>query len=176
MTQVLHLFAASLALAAALAAIAIWSPRALSLKVGALAITTLFVPATYFSLTELLSRPKPVALEWARGAAEARVLGADLREGESIFLWVRVPGADEPRSYRLPWDKKLAEQLHKAQREATQDGTDVRAKNLFRAGPEGDEKPVFYARPQEALPPKQTPSYRPYVFDSGVRPDAREGG
>ena len=176
MTQVFHLFAVSLGLAAALAAIAIWSPRAILTKVGALALTTLFVPAIYLSMTELLSRPKPVALEWARGAAEARVLGADLREGESIFLWVRVPGTDEPRAYRLPWDKKLAEQLHKAQREAAQDGTDVRAKNLFRTGPKSDEQPVFYARPQEALPPKHTPSYRPYVFDSGVRPHGREGG
>ena len=176
MTQVFHFFAVSLGLAAALAAVAIWSPRALATKLGALAITTLFVPVTYFSMSELLSRPKPVALEWARGASEARVLGSDLREGESIFLWVRVPDSDEPRAYRLPWDKKLAEQLHKAQREAAQDGTDVRAKNLFQSGPKDDQKPVFYARPQQALPPKVTPSFRPYVFDSGIRPGAQGGG
>ena len=174
MTQVFHLFALSLGLAAALAAITIWSPRALWIKVGALGVTTLFVPLTYLSMTELLSRPKPVALEWTRGLGEARVLGADLREGEAIFLWLRVPGTDDPRSYQLPWDQKLAEQLHKAQREAAQLGTDVRAKNL-RRGPEGDEKPVFYARPQDALPPKHPPAFQPHVFESGTRPGGREG-
>jgi len=172
MNLVMHLFAGALGLAAALAAIAIWSPRALWVKVGALTITALFVPLTYASVVELLSRPKPVQLEWVRsGAGEAKVVGADLREGERIYLWLRVPGIDEPRSYMLPWDQKLAEQLHKAQREASQMGTDVRAKNLFRRAPEGKEKPVFYARPQQALPPKQAPVYQPYVFGSGTHRD-----
>lgn len=176
MNLVLHLFAGSLGLAAALAAIAIWSPRALWIKVGALTITALFVPLTYASVLELLSRPKPVALEWVRsGAAEAKVLGADLREGERIYLWLRVPGVDEPRFYTLPWDQKLAEQLHKAQREAAEQGTDVRAKNLFKKAPKGEEKAVFYARPQEALPPKQASVYQPFVFQPGARP-ANPGG
>jgi hypothetical protein len=174
MNQILLLFAASLAVATALAAVAIWSPRALWVKVGALAITASFVPLTYVSLVELLSRPKPVALEWSRaGLAEAKVLGADLREGQSIYLWVRVPGVDEPRSYLLPWDQRLAQQLHKAQREANERGTDVRAKNLFKRGPK-DDHPVFYARPQEARPPKSALDYQPYVFQSG--PNARGGG
>ena len=176
MNLVLHLFAGSLALAAVLAAIAIWSPRALWVKVGALTITALFVPLTYASVVELLSRPKPIELEWIRaGAAEAKVLGADLREGERIYLWLRVPGVDEPRFYMLPWDQKLAEQLHKAQREATEQGTDVRAKNLFRKAPKGEEKAVFYARPQEARPPKQPPVYQPFVFESGTRPGSPGG-
>jgi len=177
MNQILHLFGASLGLAAALAAIAIWSPRALWIKVGALAIATFFVPVAYVSVIELLSRPKPVALEWSRAnLAEAKVLGADLREGESIYVLLRVPGVDEPRFYMLPWDRDLAEQLHKAQREAAQQGTDVRAKNLFRNGPERDQQPVFYARPQEARPPKTPPAYQPFVFESGASPGGREGG
>jgi len=176
MNLVLHLFAGALGFAAVLAAIAIWSPRALWVKMGALALTALFVPLAYASVIELLSRPKPVELEWVRaGAAEAKVLGADLREGERIYLWLRVPGVDEPRSYVLPWDQKLAEQLHKAQREATEQGTDVRAKNLFKKTRKSEEKPVFYARPQEALPPKQAPVYQPFVFESGTRP-AHPGG
>jgi len=176
MNQVLHLFAVSIGLATALAAIAIWSPRVLWIKVGALALTTLFVPVTYVSVIELLSRPKPVALEWSHAnLAEAKVLGADLREGESIYLLLRVPEVDEPRFYVLPWDQKLAEELNKAQREATQQGTDVRAKNPFRRGPEGDEKPVFYARPQEARPPKNPPAFQPFVFESGTPPGGRDG-
>ena len=176
MNLVLHLFAGLLGLAATLAAIAIWSPRALWIKVSALTLTALFVPLTYASVIELLSRPKPVELEWVRtGGAEAKVLGADLREGERIYLWLRVPGVDEPRAYALPWDQKLAEQLHRAQHEASEQGTEVRARNLFRRAPKGEEKPVFYARPQEALPPKQAPALQPFVFESGVQ-SGRPGG
>lgn len=171
MNEVLHLFAMSLGLATALAGIAIWSPRALWIKVSALTITTLFVPLTYVSVIDLLSRPKPVALEWSRaGLAEAKVIGADLREGEGIYLWLRVTGAAEPRSYALPWDQKLAEQLHKAQREATEKGTDLRARNLFKSGVESKKQPVFYAQPQQARPPKNPAAYQPLFFDSGNRP------
>ena len=177
MTEVLHLFAVSLSLAAVLAAIAIWSPRVLWMKVGALAVATLFVPVAYLSVIELLSRPKPVALEWSRAnLAEAKVLGADLREGESIYVLLRVAGIDEPRFYMLPWDRNLAEQLNRAQREAARQGTDVRAKNLFRNGPEHDQQPVFYARPQEARPPKRPPAFQPFVFESGTDPRGPGGG
>ncbi|MGH8682512.1 MAG: hypothetical protein ACREVS_05395 [Burkholderiales bacterium] len=166
MSQVLYLFAVSLGLATALASISIWSPRALWIKVGALAIAALFLPATYVSVVDLLSRPKPVALEWKRAdLAEARVIGADLREGEGIYLWLRTPGVEEPRAYVLPWDQKLAEQLHGAQREAQARGTAVHARNLFEGDPDR-QQPLFYAPPQPALPPKEAPAQTPFVFES----------
>jgi hypothetical protein len=166
MTQVLYLFALSLGLAAALASIAIWSPRALWIKVGALAIAALFLPATYVSMLDLLSRPKPVALEWQRaGLAEAKVIGADLREGDAIYLWLRTPGGNEPRAYVLPWDRKLAEQLHGAQREAQARGTAVHARGLLE-GNQDRQQPMFYALPQPALPPKAPPAQTPFVFET----------
>lgn len=169
MNQVLYLFIVALGLATALAAICIWSPRAVWIKVGALAITALFLPATYVSVVELLSRPKPIALERKHADfAEARVLGADLREGEAIYLWLRIPEVEEPRYYVLPWDQKLAQQLHRAQREATAQGTAVRARNLFSPG-QDRQAPVFYAQPQPARPPKQPPAYDPLVFESAPR-------
>jgi len=168
MSQVFYLFAASLALAAALAGICIWSPRTVWIKLGALSIAVLFLPLTYVSVVDLLSRPKPIALEWQRGdLAEARVIGADLREGEAIYLWLRTPGAGEPRSYVLPWDRKLAEQLHRAQREANARGTEVQARNLFRNG-QDQQQPVFYATPQPARPPKEAPAHNPLVFEPGA--------
>jgi hypothetical protein len=165
-SEVLYLFAAWLGLATVLASISIWSPRALWIKVGALAIAVLFLPATYLSVVDLLSRPKPITLEWKRVAlAEARVIGADLREGEAIYLWLRTAGVEEPRSYVLPWDQKLAEQLHGAQREAQARGTAVHARGLFEPG-QDREQPVFYALPQPARPPKEVPGHTPFVFDS----------
>jgi hypothetical protein len=175
MSQVLNLFALSLGLATALAAIAVWAPRALWIKVVALAVTALFVPLTYVSLVELLSRPKPIALEWhAVELAETKILGADLREGESIYLWLRMTGSDAPQFYVLPWDQKLAEELHKAQREASERGTGLRARNLFKAGPEGKERPVFYAEPQQARPPKSAAASQPLFFEPGTRPQGRD--
>jgi hypothetical protein len=170
MSQVFYLFAASLGLATALASIAIWSPRAVWIKVGALSLAVLFLPVTYFSVIELLSRPKPIALEWSRaGLAEAKVIGAELREGEAIYLWLRAPGAEEPRAYVLPWDRKLAEQLHGAQREANSRGTAVRARGLFATG-QDRQQPMFYATPQPARPPKEAPAQNPLVFEPGTRP------
>ena len=169
MTEVFYLFAVSLGLAAALASISIWSPRAPWIKVGALSIAVLFLPTTYVSVVDLLSRPKPIALEWKHtDLAGAKVIGADLREGKGIYLWLRTPGAEEPRSYVLPWDQKLAEQLHRAQRDAEARGTAVQAGNLFRSGQDREE-PMFYALPQPARPPKEPPADNPFVFESGAR-------
>lgn len=175
MSQVFYFFAASLTLVAALAAISIWSPRALYVKGAALAIVALFLPAIYVSLVELLSRPKPVTLEWRQGGlAEAKVIGADLREGEAIFVWLRLPDVVEPRAYALPWDQKLAEQLYGAQREATSRGTAVHVKHLFKRGVDR-QRPKFYALPQPAHPPKAVPPHNPLIYEAPLRYDARTG-
>ena len=36
------------------------------------------------------------------------MLSSQLREGDGVYLWLQISGAVEPRSYRLPWDRKLA--------------------------------------------------------------------
>ena len=78
MNHAFYLFAASVGLASILAAISIWSPRATWIKVSTLVIAAVFLPVMYVSLVELLSRPKPIALEWAqRDLSEAVVLGTD---------------------------------------------------------------------------------------------------
>jgi hypothetical protein len=175
MSLVFYLFALSLGLATALASICIWSPRAVWLKVSALVLALLFLPATYVSVVELLSRPKPIALEWKQpNFAEAKVLAADMREGENIYLWLRMPGVEEPRFYVLPWDQELAKQLHSAQRDASARGTAVHARNLFKTS-QNREQPKFYAMPQPALPPKQPPVYDPLIFESGTRQLRHDG-
>lgn len=164
MNQAFYLFAASAGLVASLAAITIWSPRALWIKVSALVIAALLLPTSYISLVELLSRPKPIALEWTRSdLSEAVVLGANLREGESIYLWLRVDGVEEPRSYVLPWDQKLAKQLHGAQREADAKRTAVHVRHPFE-NRQGDRRPVFYAVPQPPRPPKTNPADNPLIY------------
>lgn len=155
MTDLLLLFAASATLAAILANIGIWSARSLWVKLSAIAAIALFLPATYGALAELLSRPKPVSIEWAqRAVPEAVVLGSNMIEDEAIYLWLGFEGQDEPRAYVLPWSDNLARQLHKAQQEADADGQKLKMRKPFEKGLDQMEQ-VFYPEPRDAPPPKQ---------------------
>jgi hypothetical protein len=108
----------------------------------------------YAGSAELLSRPKPLRLEW-RNIAEAKVLGASMREGEAIYVWLQVPGAEEPRAYQLPWSMQAAEQLQQATAEAEAQGTGVEMKSPFAGDGSNDPRePKFYATPQPAMPEK----------------------
>jgi hypothetical protein len=154
MTNLPFMFALAAALAAMLASIAIWAPRSLAIKAGALACAVLFMPVAYGGLTDLLSRPKPVSMEWWLGEAEeATVLGSQMREGKDLFLWLQLAGEPEPRAYRLPWDQKMAQQLQQALEQAERDGTEARMRLPFEPSLDGRE-PRFYAAPQPAMPPK----------------------
>ena len=127
MTDIPQYFALVALLAAGLASIAIWSPRRLLIRVGAVALASLFLPAAWAAMSDLMSRPKPIDFEWWHQAeGEATVLSSQLREGDGVYLWLQISGAVEPRSYRLPWDRKLAEELEKARAEAEKNGTPLR--------------------------------------------------
>lgn len=156
MQDLLVLFAVLAGLAALLANIAIWAPRRLWLKLGALAVTAALLPAGYVALSEMLSRPKPVGVEWARQSlAEAPVIGAHMREGQAIYVWLTMPGVDEPRAYALPWDQQVAQQLRGAQREAEETGTQLRMRRPFEQSLDGRDA-LFYAAPPPPPPLKAT--------------------
>lgn len=165
------LFAVAATLAAALATFGIWAPRRFTLKLGALAVACAFLPAAYGAMLDLLGKPKPAAFEWwlAR-APEATVLGSSLAEGKAIYLWLQVDGVPEPRAYLVPWDRRLAEQLQQAGREAGERQAAVRMRLPFESTLD-DRRPRFYALPQPALPPKDgarspAQTYRPPGTDA----------
>jgi hypothetical protein len=152
MRDLIPFFAALGLLAAILAHIAIWSPRNLWIKVGALATTVAFMPVAYASLSAMLSRPKPIELEWSRAElAEASVLGSRMKEGKAIYVWLAMDGIDEPRAYVLPWSQELAKQLQGAQRNAQQTGAKVMMRKPFENSFD-DRDRQFYAAP---VPPPQ---------------------
>lgn len=152
MKDIIPLFAALGLLAAVLAHIAIWSPRNLWVKVGALATAAAFMPVAYASLSTMLSRPKPIEMEWSRDQlTDAAVLGARLEEGEAIYVWLEMDSVDEPRAYVLPWSQELAKQLQGAQRTAEQTGTKVRMRKPFENSLD-ESNQLFYAAP---IPPPQ---------------------
>lgn len=141
-------------LAATLATIAVWAPRRLWIKASAVLCAVGFMPVAYAGMTDLLSKPKPVRLEWVHGTTDtATVLGAQIRENEAIYLWLQVADAGEPRYYKLPWSLDLAKQLQEAMREAEKSRSGIAMKLPFENSNDPD-KPKFYAVPQPKLPEK----------------------
>ena len=154
MSNLPHLFALAVVLAAMQTSVAIWAPRGLAVKLAALACAAAFMPVAYAGYSDLLSRPKPVSLEWWQGQAkEATVLGSQMREGQSLYVWLQLPGTAEPRAYELPWNQQMAQQLQEALEQAARNGTEARMRLPFEPTLDARE-PRFYAMPQPALPPK----------------------
>jgi hypothetical protein len=159
--EIIILYAGFAVVFVTLAHIGVWSPRKLWVKLLALGALAAFFPLGYTSLAELLGRPKPVSLEWIhRHAPTANLLGASMREGEAIYVWIQLPEETEPRAYRLPWSRQLAQQLQGAQQQAEKNHSGVEMRAPFEDSQERRD-PVFHARPQESLPPKPEPSDAP---------------
>jgi hypothetical protein len=159
MNDLLPLFALATLLAAVLATVAVWAPRAVRVKVGSLTVAVALMATGYAAMVDLLSRPKPAGFEWwlAR-APEATVLASALAEDRAIYLWLQLDGIAEPRAYALPWDRRTAEQLQEASRAAVAAGrqSGVRMRLPFEPTLD-DREPRFYAPPQPASPPKDEP-------------------
>ena len=109
----------------------------------------------FFGYSDMLGRPKSAALEILHhSATEARVLGAYFREGAGVFLWLQIPGTDEPRYYKLPWDAKMAQAIQDAiQKNAEHHGAGVAMTLPFERS-WSREEPKFYPLPQPKLPDK----------------------
>ena len=160
-------YAVFVVLAAALALVAVWSRRRLAVRAGSIALLALTAVVAYGAFNDLLSRPKPAALELRRAAIEeAEVLGAALREGQGIYLWLRLPEIIEPRYYVLPWRLRVAEELQQAMREAERNRSGLIMRLPFEKGLEKREAPRFYAVPQPKLPDKPEGIYEDYTHPS----------
>ncbi len=166
MNILFQLFAAAIAIAAALATLAIWAPRPTRIRVLAVVITALFVPVAYVQALEMLSKPKPMSFEWyERATRKAVLLGVSLHENESIYVWLRPSGSIEPRSYVIPWNLKLAEKLQKATRAAARGNSTVVLEDPFqrRSPEEWGELNVEIVPPP--LPPMKHPPPPPRFFN-----------
>lgn len=132
MDAVYVFFCVLLALIATLASIAVWAPRRARPRAAAVLLVAAFAPLGYFTLTEILSQPKPMSHEWFKNHVdEATVLGVSFDEGTAIYLWLRLDGSPEPRYYQLPWRPVLAQKLQNYVDEAIRKGAQVMLKNPF---------------------------------------------
>ena len=168
MTLVPLFYTAMVALAGAIAAVALWARVRRTLKLVVLSLTAVWLVVAYGALAELLSRPKPVSLEFARShAAEADVLAGRIVEDQAIYVWLGFGDLVEPRAYRLPFDQATAEELRRALEEGREQGGGVKMRLPFEPSLD-EQEPRFYAPPQPRLPSKPHPpgNETPFEFDS----------
>ena len=124
------------------------------MRAGALGLTAMLMLVSYTGFSELMSRPKPVSLEWLRGGTSpATVTASHLRENEAIYLWLVFKGQTEPRAYSLPWNIDMARELRRAENQAAQRQSKVMMKSLS-ARKGNESEPVFHVPPRPAPPPK----------------------
>lgn len=160
MNSIPYLYVGFALMAGALALIAMWSRRRARWRLAAAGLLVVVLALGYFSLIDLLSRPKPLRLELA-GLNDARVISAVLREDDAIYLWLNIE--DEPRFFTMPWDKNLAIELQNSMREARRTGAEVAMRSLAEREAEtgeDDDNPrvdTFYAVPQASRPPEKEP-------------------
>lgn len=170
MKDLFLIFVALLSVAALLATIAIWSDRRVSIRTSAVVLTALFVPIAYLGIAELLSQPKPMHHEWfKRHVDEATLLGVSVREGEAIYLWLRLDDSLEPRYYVIPWQQQLAEKLQNIVDEAINDGASVVISDPFsrKAYENLGDMNMRIVRPPQ--PPMKPPSPPPQFFNPRER-------
>lgn len=96
------------ALFAAQSWLSIWSRKADRGRHVAMALFILGFPLLAWASLESLSWARPLWAMWGLHG-EMTVLAAKMIEGEGIYVYVDSDG--EPRSVKLPWDHKQAEQL-----------------------------------------------------------------
>ncbi|MFK7889541.1 MAG: hypothetical protein AB8B63_01905 [Granulosicoccus sp.] len=154
MLSTIHWFFVAVTLIGLLGLVAVAAPDKRTWKVIALGLTALFLPISYLAASDLLSRPKPLEQELLHNQLnESVVLSSVIKEGKDIFIWLQIPGKDEPRSYRLPWSEETAVELHKAQSEAEEQGTE-----MTMTLPEGETldtmSPMFQVKMPPELPVK----------------------
>ena len=87
-------------------------------RVGLMAVFfAAFLGVSYFSLGELLGRPKPVdIMTWDRpDVEEARVMAQFHIKKKGIWLLLMYPGLEVPRYYQFPWDEEMSKKLKRGE-------------------------------------------------------------
>jgi hypothetical protein len=116
-----------------------------------------FLGLSYFSLGELLGRPKPVQiLTWDKpDVTEADVVGMYFRKGEGVYLLLLYEGMRVPRYYQFPWNKSMARQLKRAEQgRRMKENKGIKLKWPFQRTWEDRTFPEVYEIPWPAPPEK----------------------
>lgn len=124
--------------------------RARILSVAALVSLAVLLPYAYW---DTLSRPKALDDE-TRKDEEVAVLAYVADPGNSLWLWLGLPGVAEPRYYVMPWGEEARKMTQKLQ-EGKEKGQQMMMKNPFEPSLENERS--VHPMPQPALPQKEEP-------------------
>ena len=150
-------------LAGLLVAIAIWSRRKIGPRIATVMILFALVLVGYFSLVNLLGRPQPFEYASPKNSREdATVIAASIDEGSAIYLWLRIPGINQPRYYRMDWNHEAATSLKRAIDQSLRNNTSIQLDLEYEPSLETRQMPQFYNLPQPSLPMKPPPEVFEY--------------
>jgi hypothetical protein len=119
-------------------------------SIAALICMTIMLPLSYF---DTLSRPKPLDDE-TRNDELVEVVSYAANPGVALWLWLALPGVDEPRYYVMPWSeeaRKITQQLQ----DGREGGQRMMMINPFE--PSLEKERTVHPLPQFAPPPKIEP-------------------
>ena len=127
-----------------------------------------FLGVSYFSLGELLGRPKPVQiLTWDRpDVEEARVMAQFHRKDEGIWLLLMYEGLTVPRYFQFPWDEEMSKKLKRG--EAAQRMKEIQGVKLklpFQRSWEDRKFPEVHEIPWPKPPGKDAPTVEQFNLD-----------
>ncbi|NKB61319.1 MAG: hypothetical protein GKR95_03980 [Gammaproteobacteria bacterium] len=138
-----------------LATIAVWSRKSLGVRMLAIVALAGMILLNYSALVNLLGRPQPIdSLGSSSIDKDAIVLAASMAEGESIYLWLRLPNEYQPRYYRMDWNYEDAVALKKAMDRSTREESTLMMNHDYETSLEIGKEPLFYTMPHERLPLK----------------------
>ena len=157
------LYLLHISLTGLLVVIAIWSRRAIGPRIASVVVLFALVLIGYFYLLNLLGRPQPIEHASFEGSEQdATVLATSIDEGKAIYLWLRIPGINQPRYYRMNWDHEVATSLKRAIDQSLRDNTSIQLNLEYETSLENRQMPKFYNLPQPRLPMKPPPEVFEY--------------
>lgn len=144
----------------ALCAVVAWSRKERLYRWGAILCGVAIIGGSYPLMVNLLSRPRDVTEEWFnRNAKEALITGVYIQEGTALYLYLKLPGVGEPRSYRFPWSdntRKLAQSVQEALDSEEGEGG-VTLDSPFQPSEEREKPLTAHPKPQSKPPIKKAP-------------------
>ena len=133
------------------------------LKISASLMLPLFYSLQWSGLAELRGWPSEQSLPDRFQLLAADIVDPTLNQGAgSIHLWVRLKKSEQPRAYRLPYNKSLHQEIHAARLKIEQGQNQfgiIRDSSRSSSGAAIDAGRTleFEAEPQRRLPPKRAP-------------------
>lgn len=154
--MIVIIFLSTVAALSVMAWVTVFSQKQLWYRWCAVLVSISLMVGVPLSMYELLSRPKEVSKEMFQNPEEVELLSYYADQGVALYLWILMPGIEEPRYYVIPWEdggKELERGIGQAQESAGEQP--ILIPHLFEPSLETDKTP--YPRPQEAPPQKEAP-------------------